>query len=311
MNVFGWLVWGLAGTVVLTTLMAGSQGLGVTRMNIPYLLGTMLTPNRDRARIYGIAVHLVNGWLFSLVYVAALHAADRFTWWFGALIGLTHGAFVLVVGMPAMPAVHPRMASELRGPTVVRQLEPPGFLARNYGLRTPLSVLFAHVVFGAIIGGFYHPAAGDDPARSRPGPRWNVSPVSSRSSSATAAPRRSAPPSSPASSRARSGSTPAKVAHPDRVAVAVAGDGAMQMNGLNELITVSKYWKRWEDPRLVALILNNHDLNMVTWEQRAMAGDPKLPGLSGPARLPLPRASGILRQSWKPLVDSLLPRRRP
>jgi len=53
------------------------------------------------------------------------------------------------------------------------------------------------------------------------------------------------------------------------------GDGAMQMNGLNELITISKYWREWSDPRLVVLVLNNRDLNMVTWEQRAMAGDPK------------------------------------
>jgi pyruvate dehydrogenase (quinone) len=68
----------------------------------------------------------------------------------------------------------------------------------------------------------------------------------------------------------------AKFAHPDRVAIALAGDGAVQMNGVNELITVAKYWERWTDPRLVVLVLNNRDLNMVTWEQRVMVGDPKL-----------------------------------
>jgi pyruvate dehydrogenase (quinone) len=67
----------------------------------------------------------------------------------------------------------------------------------------------------------------------------------------------------------------AKFAHPDRVAIALVGDGAMQMNGLAELITVAKYWERWSDPRLVVLVLNNRDLNMVTWEQRALEGDPK------------------------------------
>jgi pyruvate dehydrogenase (quinone) len=67
----------------------------------------------------------------------------------------------------------------------------------------------------------------------------------------------------------------AKFCHPDRVVVAMAGDGAMQMNGLNELITVAKYWREWQDPRLVILVLNNRDLNQVTWEQRAMQGDPK------------------------------------
>jgi pyruvate dehydrogenase (quinone) len=67
----------------------------------------------------------------------------------------------------------------------------------------------------------------------------------------------------------------AKFAHPDRVAIALVGDGAMQMNGINELITIGKYWRRWSDPRLVVLVLNNRDLNQVTWEQRALEGDPK------------------------------------
>jgi pyruvate dehydrogenase (quinone) len=69
----------------------------------------------------------------------------------------------------------------------------------------------------------------------------------------------------------------AKMAYPDRPVIAFAGDGAMQMNGLNELITISRYWKEWRDPRLVVLVLNNRDLNLVTWEQRALAGDPRFP----------------------------------
>ena len=67
----------------------------------------------------------------------------------------------------------------------------------------------------------------------------------------------------------------AKFAFPDRVAIACVGDGAFQMNGMNEMITIAKYWKEWSDPRLIVSILNNRDLNMVTWEQRVMAGDPK------------------------------------
>jgi hypothetical protein len=157
MNWGSWLVWGFAATVVLTTLMSGSQGLGLTRMNLPYMLGTMFTPNRDRAKVYGVALHMMNGWIFSLVYVAAFHVTDVFTWWFGAAIGLVHGAFVLAAAMPVLPGVHPRMASAIRGPTVVRQLEPPGFLGRNYGVRTPVSLLVAHVVFGLILGFFYSP----------------------------------------------------------------------------------------------------------------------------------------------------------
>jgi pyruvate dehydrogenase (quinone) len=63
--------------------------------------------------------------------------------------------------------------------------------------------------------------------------------------------------------------------YPDRPVFALAGDGAMQMNGINELITVCKYWKEWSDPRFIVVVLNNRDLNMVTWEQRVMSGDPK------------------------------------
>jgi pyruvate dehydrogenase (quinone) len=67
----------------------------------------------------------------------------------------------------------------------------------------------------------------------------------------------------------------AKFAHPERPVFALVGDGAFQMNGMNELITIAKYWERWSDPRLVILVLHNDDLNQVTWEQRALEGDPK------------------------------------
>jgi len=67
----------------------------------------------------------------------------------------------------------------------------------------------------------------------------------------------------------------AKFAHPQRHVIALVGDGAMQMNGMNALITVTKYWKQWSNPQFICLALNNRDLNQVTWEQRAMAGDPK------------------------------------
>jgi len=151
-----WLLWGFVGTIVLTTLMAGSQGVGMTRMNIPYMLGTMFAPGRDRAKVIGFGLHVMNGWIFSLLYILAFQSWSRATWWLGALIGLVHAGFVLTAGMRIVPGMHPRMASEEQGPSVTRQLEPPGFLARNYGIRTPLSVLAAHVVYGAILGGFYH-----------------------------------------------------------------------------------------------------------------------------------------------------------
>jgi pyruvate dehydrogenase (quinone) len=67
----------------------------------------------------------------------------------------------------------------------------------------------------------------------------------------------------------------AKFAYPERPVIALAGDGAMQMNNMAELITVAKYWKQWATPRWICMVLNNSDLNQVTWEQRAMEGDPK------------------------------------
>jgi pyruvate dehydrogenase (quinone) len=67
----------------------------------------------------------------------------------------------------------------------------------------------------------------------------------------------------------------AKFSHPDRPVIALVGDGAMQMNGLTELITISKYWQQWADPRLIVMVLNNRDLAYVTWEERVQTGDPK------------------------------------
>ena len=151
----GWALWGFVGTIVFTTLSSTAQGLGLTRMNIPYMLGSMFTPDRDRAKLLGFGVHLVNGWLFSLLYVATFIALHRATWWLGAIIGFVHAMFVLTAGMRVMPGLHPRMASEQYGPTVAKQLEPPGFLALNYGVRTPISVILSHLVFGAILGAFY------------------------------------------------------------------------------------------------------------------------------------------------------------
>ncbi len=157
MNVASWLLWGFAATVVLTTLLAGSQGLGLTRMNMPYLLGTMVTADRDRAKAIGIALHLVNGWLFSLVYVAAFEVTGLATWPFGAAIGLVHGAFVATVALTFLPGLHPHMASEHQAPTSAPLLEPPGFLGLNYGPQTPISILLSHLVFGLILGAFYTP----------------------------------------------------------------------------------------------------------------------------------------------------------
>lgn len=155
MNWQSWLLWGFIATLSLSILLAGSQGLGLTRMNLPYMIGTFFTSDRDRAKLYGFFVHLFNGWIFSLLYVLLFESLQRATWWLGAIIGIGHSLLILLVIVPLMPGIHPRMASEQHGPSATRMLEPPGLMALNYGLRTPLSVLISHMVFGMILGSFY------------------------------------------------------------------------------------------------------------------------------------------------------------
>ena len=86
----------------------------------------------------------------------------------------------------------------------------------------------------------------------------------------------------------------AKFAHPERPAIALVGDGAFQMNGMNELITIAKYRERWSDPRLIVLVLHNDDLNQVTWEQRVMEGDPKYVGSQQLPDFPYARYAELL-----------------
>jgi pyruvate dehydrogenase (quinone) len=86
----------------------------------------------------------------------------------------------------------------------------------------------------------------------------------------------------------------AKFAHPTRPVIALVGDGAMQMNGINELITIAKYREAWPDQRLIVLVLNNRDLNQVTWEQRAMEGDPKFKGSQDLPDFPYARYAEML-----------------
>ncbi len=149
------LLAGFVGTLVLTTMEAGAQQLHLSRMSIPYLLGTAFTPSRDRARVVGFLAHLVNGQIFAMIYVAIFHATGQAGVGRGALIGLAHSAVVLLVVVPLLPTIHPRMASMEQGPTGMRQIEPPGPFAIHYGFTTPVTVIVSHVVFGMILGWLY------------------------------------------------------------------------------------------------------------------------------------------------------------
>lgn len=155
MNLPSITIWGFVATVVLTTMMSGAQGLGLSRMSIPFILGTMFTANRDRAGLVGFLLHVAIGWAFAVLYAAGFESLGRATWWIGAAGGLLHGLFVLVAGVSMLPGLHPRMASERHGPTPTRALQPPGFMALHYGKWTPLIALAAHVVYGALLGALY------------------------------------------------------------------------------------------------------------------------------------------------------------
>jgi uncharacterized membrane protein YagU involved in acid resistance len=158
MNLPSILLWGFAATLVLTALVIGGQSLGLTRIDIPFILGTMTTANRDRAKVIGLLLHILNGWIFALAYALAFEQFHhRATWWFGGMIGALQGLFVVVVVLPILPGIHPRMVSDSRGPEPTRLLEPPGFLAMNYGRNTPMVMLVAHAIYGIVLGTFYVP----------------------------------------------------------------------------------------------------------------------------------------------------------
>ncbi|MGD8377705.1 MAG: hypothetical protein PVF68_16350 [Acidobacteriota bacterium] len=150
------LLWGFIATSVQTGLEAGSQRLGLSRISIPFVLGTVFTANRDRAALIGFGTHLLNGWLVSLLYAAVFRSLGENDPWIGLILGVVHGLLTLLVVAPLLPAVHPRMASEHQAPDPRRTLEPPGWLALNYGRWTALSTLAGHAVFGVILGSFYH-----------------------------------------------------------------------------------------------------------------------------------------------------------
>ena len=151
------LLWGFVATVFLTGILSASQGLGFSRMSIPFLLGTIVSPDRDRATFIGFLIHFINGWIFAFVYAAAFESWGNASSWLGASIGLVHGVFVLVAVMPVLPGMHPRMSSEAQGPSGTQQLQPPGFMALHYGRRTPVVTIIAHIIFGGILGFFYVP----------------------------------------------------------------------------------------------------------------------------------------------------------
>lgn len=155
MNLPSILLWGFVATVMLTTIIVTGQTLGITRIDMPFIIGTMFTSDRDRAKVYGYVFHLLNGLAFAILYAVLFEDLHKATWWLGTIIGLLQGFVVIVIFLPVLPGLHPRMVSDSRGPEPTRLLEPPGFLATNYGRMTPVVTLLAHAIYGLIIGAFY------------------------------------------------------------------------------------------------------------------------------------------------------------
>ena len=155
MSVWGALAGGFAGTLVLTTTLRAASELRLTRVDLPFLLGTAFTANRLRAKALGYVLHFGFGLVFALVYYAIFVAIDRSGWWLGAVFGLAHGLFAATALVNVLlPLVHPRMGSPLSGAHSTALLEPPGFLMLNYGVQTPVVTMLAHLGYGALVGGF-------------------------------------------------------------------------------------------------------------------------------------------------------------
>jgi hypothetical protein len=155
MSVGAAMIGGLAGTFILTTVLRAASELRLTRIDLPFLLGTALTADRRLAKLIGYVLHFVAGLLFSLAYYVGFVGLGRAGWLLGAGFGLIHGVFAMTALVNILlPVVHPRMASSFSSVDSAALLEAPGFLMLNYGRATPLGNLIAHAIYGAIVGGF-------------------------------------------------------------------------------------------------------------------------------------------------------------
>lgn len=140
---------------MLTTALRAASELGLTRMDLPFLLGTAVSRDRGRAKAIGYLLHFAFGEAFALAYYATFRAIDHSGWRLGAAFGAVHGAVSATALVNILlPVVHPRMGSALSAADSTPLIEPPGFLMLNYGRRTPAASFVAHIAYGSIVGGF-------------------------------------------------------------------------------------------------------------------------------------------------------------
>ncbi|MGW0778010.1 hypothetical protein ACWGI0_32955 [Streptomyces sp. NPDC054802] len=155
MSIWAALAGGLVGTLILTTGLRAANAANLSRIDLPFLLGTAFTSNRTRAKAIGYGAHFVNGQIFALLYYAVFAAIGYSSWWLGTIFGLVHGLFAATALVNILlPLIHPRMGTPHTSAPDVALLEPPGFLMLNYGRGTPTVTLAAHLAYGTIVGGF-------------------------------------------------------------------------------------------------------------------------------------------------------------
>jgi hypothetical protein len=153
-TIWGALAGGLIGTFVLTTVLRLGSEARLTRVDLPFLLGTAVTVDRSRAKAIGYLLHFGFGLLFALGYYLVFLAIGTSGWLLGAVFGFAHGLFAgtALVNI-LLPAVHQRMGKPWTDASSSPLIEAPGFLMLNYGRATPLVSTIAHVAYGAIVGG--------------------------------------------------------------------------------------------------------------------------------------------------------------
>jgi hypothetical protein len=148
----GWGAFGLVATILLTAIMIAAQMAGLSRMDLPLMLGTIVTRDPDRARAAGFLIHLTMGQVFALGYAFVFAVLNKATWWLGGILGLLHVTIALTAIVPLLTGLHPRMASYRAGPSSTAVLEPPGLLGLNYGVQTPVVMVVAHLAYGVALG---------------------------------------------------------------------------------------------------------------------------------------------------------------
>jgi len=144
---------GAIGTLALVTIIKAASEAGMTRIDLPLLLGTVVSANRRKARATGYVFHFMLGILFAEAYAAFFSIIGRSSWQIGALLGALHAIFTATVLVSVLlPVVHPRMATGDTAANDITLIEPPGFLMLNYGRSTFVVTLAAHLAYGALVG---------------------------------------------------------------------------------------------------------------------------------------------------------------